>query len=374
MQINKISVIQSVAALFMLIFFQIKFADTYQGDLYTSFFCFIFPFIFFNVFWIKFLREFFKSNTEEIEKSNIITMAAAGFLNGLACEFTAITTSMTLFGIMIYSIIKKNKKEIRLSLTGLIIHIISNCLYFTNPFFITELKSRNIIKSLDGYISYLNDIHIELFRGFKSLMLYDYSGYIIIIVLLAIIINYTKAKEISNKTNIIILCFIFGIIIFYIGLVFADRHSGGYLYIIHNDLIWQVKIALVSLIFFQLSFIDKRKYIIIMLIIISIIASIREFTFNKKSFNNIFFPYKNEMKKENFQNRYINERFYAYYAMKNSDYIHLYNNYKENDTRLSFSYAHEHYYAANYYGNGERKYNYDDIIFIQTIRKRIINI
>lgn len=345
-----------ITALLLVLYIWEKFIERYQNNLYTSFYCFIFPFLFFFIFWYFILKVFFN---EKIKLSDIVIISIFGFLNGLASECTAITAFSALFVLVILTIWRRNKEELKVSILAFLANALGFFVYFISPDFQAELASRGVVKSINDYIQYWNEVHVEFINAFIRVFIFDYSGYILLAITLLILLNYKLENRVKSKLNICVIAYIMGIIAFKISLFFALRHSGtGPLYVTHEDLIWQVKFAFMAIILFELSFFKnfkERMALIITIVLLFAFASIKDYTSKEKC---------SDCDREEYYNRYLNERYLAYFAYKNLDKVYLYKTDHEQNAPeilfLSYAFACPFAYSENYYG---KSYELDKIVF-----------
>ncbi len=246
-------------ATLLYIFIQLIMLDKYQDVLYTSFYGFTFPFIIFFAFWKKFII-INKNN----QRADYILYILA-FLLGISTECTAIISTISMFLYIIIDYIQYKKISIP-NIKTIALMILGNILYFTNNGFIGIAHMKGTL--FDFKSTFLNGIKVynEFIIGLKQVFISDYIYFIIPILVIILVIIFSKRiehKSVIIKTSI---CLLIGQCIFYLCLLFAGRHIDGYLYVVHFDIILQMNIAFLF-VFYLLISNFKNNYIFYTLLI-----------------------------------------------------------------------------------------------------------
>lgn len=293
---------------FIYIYLQLKYCNTFQNELYTSFYCFVFPYTLFILFWNVFIKKYLS-----VEKNiNKILIIILGILLGSSSEITAIASFGALLFISIFAG-KNNKQLLIYSYTGT---IIGNIIYFLNPGFIESAQSKGtFIGGIKNTIQSAILIYPEYIEGYKDTFIHYFLSFAVIIILLSIIVYYVKKEK--NKL-ILIYSFLFGGFFFFTLLIFAGRpmhHSA----VVHYDLIIQMEILFMYIILLEISFLENNRKIFYPILLITCGILINPYFNMVKDFariNDKWSKYSYYSIEDN-ENHYINERILAYYAYRN---------------------------------------------------------
>ena len=311
-----------ILALFCYIVYQYTFQNTYQNELYSAFFGFTFPFIFFFTFWNFYIRNYY---VEDVKRKTVMILSLFSFLTAISTEFNSIVTLCALVIITIFEILNfKSLKKI--TIYSFLSNTFGVVLFFVNPGLINTANAKGTFDGLSNMIISAKEMLPEYIVGFKQVFFYDFLILTVVIIIMSFF--YVLISD-NKKNNKIFLILIYSLLIsgyiFYFLLLFAGRHEvEKYCYVTHFDIVVQMKILLISIIFVELSFlytkIQIRNTSIIILIILSIILNSENiFTTLKviKTTGIINYIKSNTFHdKEEYKNRYMSEAILVYYIYK----------------------------------------------------------
>lgn len=310
-----------VLIFFFYLQYQFNFAYKYQDIEYCSFYGFLFPFLFFNLFWYKFIN-CFDYNVELSKKDNLVLIFYA-FLCGISTEFTNIVTFFALFFIFLF-----NKQLFKIYLFPYIALITGMILYYTNNGFLNELNSH---PPLFFNINILNSEFISNLKPFLcavyDVITTEYKFYLLLIILLSIFLIKKYGQK--SKNNIMLLMSLLcGSLVFGSFLMINPELSPNKIYYIsHFDIIIQYKILFVILIFYLFNTLKLNilaEKILLSLIIFAVIKYDINTSLNP-FLTEIFTPgYKIKQNSEEYNNcveRYIYEKINLWYMKEKKQII-----------------------------------------------------
>lgn len=239
-----------VIILLMYIQFQFIFAFHYQDVEYCSFYGFIFPFIFFNLFWYKFI-----SCENQVSSKDSYLLCFYAFLVGISTEFTNIVTYVAL--LILFFCKKELRKKILFPFISLSVAI---GLYYTNNESLLKpdtLQTKgSVFAGIDSVLQIPSYIK-PFFAAMKDLFFFEYKYYILLIIILSVII-YIQNKKFDKL--IFPFSLLAGSLIFNCLLIGdVERNSGSWLW--HFDIIYQYKIFFFIVIFLLLNNIKAVNFI-----------------------------------------------------------------------------------------------------------------
>ena len=294
------------------VWYQNIFAYTTQDIEYCSFLGFIFPFIFFCLFWLKFINIF---QIPSISKKDIILITVYAFLLGISTEFTSI---VSFFALLFLFILKRSL--IKIFLPPFISLIFAMALYFLNPGF-----TQHVLHDHAPIFFNLNTLKEELvfvkpfFLSLINVAIHQYGIYLLIIFLLSITVYFLNKKHNEKHSNLFIpLSFIFGTLFFQIFLISDPKLSPDLDYwVFHFDLINQVKILLLIVIFYELNCLQLKNLYKNIFIITVISCTLLNFTADNKYFctNLLHYGLKSAVNKDikKYSERYKYEKINLFY-------------------------------------------------------------
>ena len=293
---NKKNFLFPIIYVFTYIFLQLYYTSKAQNEIYAAFYCFVFPFIFYLLFWQKFIK-LYTNNTSAQKKDNI-ELFIYGLLTGISAEITAISTFASLCIISVISIIKKY--DIKLIKISFLSTILGNLIYFLHPVFWSNASSYGTLTgSISGTIKSAINILPEYLAGYKETFFKYFLNYIIIIILLSLLIYFFSNKNLRFKMISIAYSLLLGGFFFFTMLLFGGRPA-NHTAVVHYDVIIQMIILFLFVIYYELSCIlyNKKAFYISLLVILfsllyincnNIITFIRchNYSFEYLNFNNI---------------------------------------------------------------------------------------
>jgi hypothetical protein len=299
---KKINVFYPLTALICYLLVQNYLYGRYQNELYCSFYSFTFNMIFYFIFWQIFLKKY-----TENKPANFLFYIFSFFL-GMTSEQNAVASLISLFLILIIELIK-NKKLNTFVFKVFILSFLGFVFYLSNPIFIFDIKTKLTAGALNSSKLQLN----EIYEGLKSVFLSDFTLYILLIVILFVIASKIYREEQERKYLLTILSMFIGGLIFYFLLILPKHEIENYLYIVHFDVILNIKILFlciilleIGLLFKNISFNLKNNIIIFSVLFFILIAELSVILIlNPK--NDVIY----------YQNRYLAERILAYYTYQN---------------------------------------------------------
>lgn len=313
-----------VVSFIFYIFYQANFANMYQNVLYSSFFGFTFPFIFYYLFWTLFVK--YCENQELQTKSNLIKLIIYAFLLATSTETTSFTSiaSLCIYLFINKFIIKNNKiAGAKYIFTSMFLGFVT---YVTNPGFLACARGKGTFTGFKEtfYNAFL--MWREFWHGYKYTFQTDFLHYTIIIIALIILYSFygeTNKRKFFITTSVSLLL---GAHLFFFSLLFAGHGTYQHIaYVIHFDLIMQIKMIFLYIIFYQIGMFRFNKKLFYSLAISPIIL-LYLFNFNtvnthiNKIINVGLMKYSepyNFISKRAYKNRYLEERIIAYYAYIN---------------------------------------------------------
>ncbi|MBQ9244922.1 hypothetical protein IJ182_01495 [bacterium] len=308
---KKKNVIFPILILFYYILFQNMFAYTYEDVEYCSFLGFVFPFIFFCLFWYKFINLWDK---EIITLKDIFIGTLYAFLVGISTEFTSI---VTFFSLLIIIILRTDK------------------LKYWASFFISLSFGMFLYFFNKGFSGVLND-HAPIFFNsatFKSelvfvkpflkacfdVCIHEYGILILLIIVLSFTIFLQNKKENQTNNNLLFpFTLLIGGILFQIFLISDPALSPDNTYwVYHFDLVIQVKILLAIVCLYEMNCIKindiYKNYLILSLIVVSmVVLSVKNHDFINNAIHNGF-KYAIHKDSGDYRDRYLYEKINLYY-------------------------------------------------------------
>lgn len=298
---RKKDIILPVALVAAYIFIVTNYLALIQMELYAAFYCFVFPFIFFILFWNLFIKKYLELK----EDINYKLLIIYGFLTGLSAEITAITTTSALVILTVLNIINKQKNNNQLLYKSLIAVVIGNILYFTNPSFLILANGKGV------FTNTIKQVLPLFLSGYKHLFTHEFLPYILVILTLGILILFMAKRNNTDKKLLTVVCSILiGCFVFHSSLILAGVRSPDYNYsfIVHLDILVQMYIMFIYIIFLELSGIkDNKSFYIILLILLSCCL------FKIEKFHKVVTDFSDCGLVHN----YTNEKILAYYSYKN---------------------------------------------------------
>lgn len=265
-----------------------KFDYLYAAESYTHLSYYVFPFIFYIIFWKRFIDIFiFEHN---YNKRNLVITYIFAVILGISNDFIAIATIYSLFIILVF---KKFFKK--LSYRYLLFMIISlvfsfGCSILSNGFIerATQYGAvRPIPKILEEIIILFNDFNLEYVNVFRS----EFLIYTLIIILLFLLLIFQKSKispDLKRSYLILVPTMCISAFLFYYNLILVgvNPETGSLLQLWQMDLVIEMKLFLLFMIYLELGFlfVNGRNIVYFVIILLSLICLI---LFNEKIINNI---------------------------------------------------------------------------------------
>lgn len=309
-------------ALDVFLIYQILVHGKYEDMLYTFFYGFIFPFIFFILFWNKLIYTY--TQNINIKKKDIIYFSILAFLLGLSTEFTIFISFSGFIIIFCFDVITNNTSS-RKYLVPFFIFVLASIFYIINPGFIESAQTKG---TLNGLLPMLTTAYNVLPEFINDAFHIIKEKFLVITILIIITISFVpKMKEKENNLNFIkiILSLLFSTYLFYFLLIFAGRAPGHVLFTLHNSTNIQICIGLIYILFLSISFISGKKlYSIFFYIIFTLSVLFYNFHFPKYISELSYKGRDNYLSygaKEIATKRYMFERILLFYASNNKDAI-----------------------------------------------------
>ena len=293
------------------VWYQNNFAFRYQDCEYCSFFGFVFPFIFFCLFWFKFIK-IFEKNENSVKDTAISCFYA--FLTGISTEFTSIVSFFAL--LIIFAAKKHLFKKFIYTFIFLVCGMI---FYFGNKGFSMVLADHAPVffnfASLKSELVFVKPFLLSCL----DVTAHEYCFYLISALFGAVLIFVQNKKEKRSSSNLLIpSAFTAGSIGFTVFLISNPALSPDLNYwVYHFDLIIQYKILFFIVIFYEMNLIKADNWCKNILIA-GIIAAMLSFYFTKNEnfYRNMFKNgLKNAVNKNplDYQDRYKYEKINLYY-------------------------------------------------------------
>lgn len=248
-----------IFTLLLYFFYQNAFISNYASFLYMSFYGFTLPFIPFFIFWQIMLKTYL-SDEFNFSKNKLYLTALLAFVVGYSSEFFSFSTFASLTFLTVFWGIKKSKK-LKNQLIIYVANILGLALYVSLPGFGRTCEEKIFISfsSIQSFINWF----FETVQNLEMLVIKEYLPFILITAILFCILIFSK-KENKNKKITASLIYLLGILSFYFTMSLVKRHfpnaeEADYQFLIHFDIIQQMKIALLFLISVQLSFLAEKK-------------------------------------------------------------------------------------------------------------------
>ncbi len=312
---NKKNLFFPAIFIFTYVYLQFYYTLQSQNELYAAFYCFTFPFIFYILFWNTFIKIYMNNENSTKNYGKLFTF---GVLTGLSAEITAISTFA---GLIILFLFNKNKDNqlTKLFKYSFISTIIGNLIYFLNPNFINNAKGYGTFFSIKQTIENALYILPEYAKGYKETFFNYYFYYMIVIILLLILLIIFAEKAKRKNMLYMTLSLILGSYFFFTMLLFGGKPM-NHTAVLHYDIIVQMIILFIYVIYFELSCISQNKKIFYP-VILTILAFLifQNFENIKLNLNNKMHIYdylRNNNAEENKEN-YIYEFMLSYYAYTN---------------------------------------------------------
>lgn len=262
-----------VMILFMYIQFQFIYAFKFQDVELCSFYGFIFPFIFFNLFWYKFIQTDFSN----LSKKDLRLFIVYAFFLGISTEFTNIVSFIALLMLLIF------QKEIRKKIMPIFISLsIGIGLYYMQLNWAMEIEARGLIW---GNLSTLKNGLINCIQPFlvslTDIMIHQYGIFLLLITIFSVII-YIKEKS-FNKL-IFPYSLLSGCLFFSFLLIGDPNHvlCENQCWLYHFDIISQYTIFFTIIVLYLFNNI-KIKEIYKKLLLIIIMGTALCFSYNKNN-------------------------------------------------------------------------------------------
>ncbi|MCD7780195.1 MAG: hypothetical protein LUH05_05935 [Candidatus Gastranaerophilales bacterium] len=234
-------------------------------------------------------------------------------------------------------------------------------LYYTNQGFLFSAHSHGVVFSIKWFLFQAQSVYREFIEGYISVFYSNFFLYLVTIIILLLIIFLTANRDDKYKFCLTITCFTLSAFMFYFMLIFSgDTGFREYsLYVYHFDLIWQMKICLIMIIFFELGILIKNIKVfsicIILIIFFNLCMHQKNITYeiltqNRDLISYIKYKHQNKYYKSIYKDRYFIERIYAYFCYKNVPITIIKTNLYNNNSASEFIPFLE-YYLRNVYNN-----------------------
>lgn len=254
-----------LVTLFCYFIYQFSIHGGYEDMLYTFFYGFVFPFIFFILFWNKFIPLYI--NKKVLTTSDLKYLCILSFFLGISNEIIIFVSFITL-SILFFSDYIKKCTLIKQYVLPFILFLLSSIFYVINPAFLEDASSKNIL----NHEYEIKELILNLIPEFLNQCIFTIKEYFsiptfFILFFIALIIIRKKYNVFFVK---IVLLLLSSTYLFYILLFFAGKAPGNVFYALHPSTNIQIVIILVYIYFILISFIDLKKYFKLAIIFLSL--------------------------------------------------------------------------------------------------------
>lgn len=262
-----------ISVLLLYFLYQNTFKGTYESVMYTALYGFTFPFVLYFLFWGNIFKDY-TENSLPNDKKRLIYLSVLSFFVGYSSEFFAFSTITSLTFFLIYILIK-DKENIKRYLTIYISNLAGFSLYTLLPGFHNTCDEKVFItscSSINELLKWFNDALLSI----KTTFISDFWIPLLIILLLSIVVCFVNFENKNKKLSVTFFYFL-GIMAFAFSMLLVKRHldsaysEDDYIYLLHFDIIQQIKIGWFFFIYALVSMLSNKKILFNSLIITLII-------------------------------------------------------------------------------------------------------